>query len=56
MRRDGVVVMLIAIEASPKGIDQLMWVMRPSKRTGVAASSSPHASTATTDLEPDRAL
>ena len=39
MLRNGVVVMLIAIEASPEGIDQLMWVMRPSKLTGVAGSS-----------------
>ena len=40
MSRAGVVVMLFTIEASPEGIDQIMWVMRPSKLTGVAASSS----------------
>jgi hypothetical protein len=28
----------VTIEASPEGIDQIMWVMRPSKLTGVAAS------------------
>ena len=48
--------MLLTIEASPEGIDQIMGVMRPSKLTGVAASSSPHASADTTDLEPDRTL
>ena len=40
MSRAGVVVMLFTIEASPGGIDQIMWVIRPSKLTGVAASSS----------------
>ena len=56
LSRAGVVAMLVTIEASPEGIDQIMWVMRPSKLTGVAASSSPHASTDTTDLEPVRTL
>ena len=56
MSRAGVVVMLFTIEASPEGIDQIMWVMRPSKLTGVAASSSARRSTGTTDLEPDRPL
>ena len=56
LSRAGVVAMLVTIEASPEGIDQIMWVMRPSKLTGVAASLSPHASTDTTDLEPDRTL
>jgi hypothetical protein len=41
--RNGVVVMAFTIDASPEGIDQIMWVMRPSKLTGVAASSLPHA-------------
>ena len=54
LARAGVVVMLVTIEASPEGIDQIMWVMRPSKLTGVAASLSPHASTDRTDLERDR--
>jgi RNA polymerase sigma-70 factor (ECF subfamily) len=45
LARAGVVVMLVTIDASPEGIDQIMWVMRPSKLTGVAGSSSPHAST-----------
>jgi hypothetical protein len=31
--------MLVTIEASPDGIDRIMRVMRPSKLTGVAASS-----------------
>jgi RNA polymerase sigma-70 factor (ECF subfamily) len=43
--RGGVVVMFFTIDASPEGIDQILWVMRPSKLTGVAASSSLHAST-----------
>jgi hypothetical protein len=51
MLRNGVVVMLFTIGASPEG-----WVMRPSKLTGVAASSSAHhLPLAATDLEPDRA-
>lgn len=54
LSRAGVVVMLVTIEASSEGIDQIMWVMRPSKLTGVAASLSPHTSTDPTDLEPDR--
>lgn len=41
LARDGVVVMLVTIDASPEGIEQIMWVMRPSKLTGVAASSAP---------------
>jgi RNA polymerase sigma-70 factor (ECF subfamily) len=56
MLRNGVVVMLFTIDASPEGIDQIMWVMRPSKLKGIAASSSAHASTDTTDLEPDRTV
>jgi len=46
--RAGVVAMLVTIEASPEGIDQIMWVMRPSKLTGVAGSLSPRAFTDTT--------
>ena len=34
--RAGVPAMLVTIEASPEGIDQIMWMMRPSKLTGVA--------------------
>jgi RNA polymerase sigma-70 factor (TIGR02957 family) len=56
LSRAGVVVMLITIEASPEGIDQIMWVMRPSKLTGVAASSSIPPSAAMTDLEAGRTL
>ena len=36
--RDGKVAMLLAIDASPDGIEQIMWVIRPSKLTGVAGS------------------
>jgi hypothetical protein len=44
LSRAGVVAMLVTIEASPEGIDQIMWVMRSSKLTGVAAAScSSHA-------------
>jgi len=42
LSRAGVVVMCATVEASPEGIDQIMWMMRPSKLTGVAGSSSPH--------------
>jgi RNA polymerase sigma-70 factor (ECF subfamily) len=49
--RAGVVVLFLTIEASGEGIDQLLWILRPSKLTGVAASLSRQASTAT-DLEP----
>jgi hypothetical protein len=33
--------MLFTVDASPEGIDEINWVMRPSKLTGIAASSSP---------------
>jgi RNA polymerase sigma-70 factor, ECF subfamily len=52
LSRGGVVVMLLTIEASPEGIDQITWVMRPSKLRGVAGSLSPRAATSTTDPEP----
>jgi len=51
LSRAGVVVLFFTIEASPEGIDQIMWILRPSKLTGVAASLSRQAS-ATTNLEP----
>ena len=31
--------MLVTIEASPEGVDRILWVMRLSKLTGVAAYS-----------------
>jgi len=34
--RAGVVVSLLMVEASPAGIDQIMWMMRPSKLRGVS--------------------
>jgi RNA polymerase sigma-70 factor (TIGR02957 family) len=49
LSRAGAVAMLVTIEASPEGIDQIMWVMRPSKLTGVAALA--HAATDTADLK-----
>ena len=49
LARAGVVVMLVTIEASPEGIDQIMWVMRPSKLTGVATSPSLRAVTETAE-------
>lgn len=55
LSRAGAVALLVTIEASPEGIDQIMWVMRPSKLTGVAASLRP-PSTATTGLESGRTL
>jgi RNA polymerase sigma-70 factor (ECF subfamily) len=48
LSRAGVVVMLVTIEASPEGIERIMWVMRPSKLTGVGALSSPAASSGIT--------
>ena len=41
LSRSGVVAMLVTVEASSDGIDQILWIMRPSKLTGVAASCSP---------------
>ena len=55
LSRAGAVALLVTIEASPEGIDHIMWVMRPSKLTGVAASLRP-PSTATTGLESGRTL
>ena len=54
LSRAGVVAMLVTIEASPEGIDQIMWVMRPSKLTGVAHRPPPQGSTDTADLDPGR--
>jgi RNA polymerase sigma-70 factor (ECF subfamily) len=39
--RAGVVVMCFTVEAAPEGIDQILWMMRPSKLAGVGASPSP---------------
>jgi len=49
--RAGVVYLFLTIDASAEGIDQILWILRPSKLTGVAASLSRQASAAT-DLEP----
>jgi RNA polymerase sigma-70 factor (TIGR02957 family) len=38
--RDDAVVALATISASAQGIDQIMWMMRPSKLAGVSSSSS----------------
>jgi RNA polymerase sigma-70 factor (ECF subfamily) len=54
--RAGAVVMLFTIEASTEGIEELIWVMRPSKLTGVGASSPLHPSPNATDLDADRTL
>ena len=37
LSRAGVVVLFFTIRASPEGIDQIMWILRPSKLTGVGA-------------------
>lgn len=37
--RDGTVVALITIDASEEGIDQIMWMLRPSKLAGVSPSN-----------------
>ena len=52
LSRAQVVVMLVTIDASPDGIEDIMWIMRPSKLTGVATSLSPRASTDTADPKP----
>lgn len=44
--RDGVIVALATVEASPQGIGQIMWVMNPAKLAGVTRSlgaSSQHS-------------
>ncbi len=38
LSRAGVVAMLVTVDASPEGIDEIMWFMRPSKLSGVAPS------------------
>jgi RNA polymerase sigma-70 factor (TIGR02957 family) len=37
--RAGVVTLLVTVEASPEGIDHIMWMVRPSKLTGVFVPS-----------------
>jgi RNA polymerase sigma-70 factor (TIGR02957 family) len=39
MSRDGLPVALATIDASARGIDQIMWIMRPSKLAAIARSS-----------------
>jgi RNA polymerase sigma-70 factor (ECF subfamily) len=36
MSRDGVPVALATIDASAEGIDQIMWIMRPSKLAAIS--------------------
>jgi RNA polymerase sigma-70 factor (ECF subfamily) len=38
MSRDGVPVALATVEASAQGIDQIMWIMRPSKLAAISKS------------------
>ena len=38
MSRDGIPVALVAIDASAPGIDQIMWIMRPSKLAAIPAA------------------
>ena len=52
MLRAGVVAMLVTIEASPDGIEEILWIMRPSKLTRVATSLSPRAPMDTADPKP----
>jgi RNA polymerase sigma-70 factor (ECF subfamily) len=42
--RDGVPVALTTIDASAQGIDQIVWILRPSKLTGISKSGRGHAS------------
>lgn len=37
MSRDGIPVALVAIDASTQGIDQIMWIMRPSKLAAISS-------------------
>lgn len=37
LSRARAVAVLVTVEGSPEGSDQIIWVMRPSKPTGVAA-------------------
>jgi RNA polymerase sigma-70 factor (TIGR02957 family) len=36
--RDGTIVIIVTIDASAQGIDQILWMMRPSKLTAIAKS------------------
>jgi hypothetical protein len=36
--RDGVIIVLVTVEASPQGIGQIMWVMNPAKLTAISKS------------------
>lgn len=38
LSRDGVAVALAAVDASENGIEQIMWIMRPSKLSGISPS------------------
>jgi len=38
MLRDGTPVVLVTVNASAEGIDQILWIMRPSKLAAVSAS------------------
>jgi RNA polymerase sigma-70 factor (ECF subfamily) len=40
MSRAGAAVALASIDASEQGIDQIMWIMRPSKLAAIAESGS----------------
>lgn len=37
--RDGTTIVLVTIDASPDGINQIMWMMRPSKLSGISPTS-----------------
>jgi RNA polymerase sigma-70 factor (ECF subfamily) len=38
MSRDGTIVTIVTIDASADGIDQILWMMRPSKLTAISKS------------------
>jgi RNA polymerase sigma-70 factor (ECF subfamily) len=50
--RAGKLALFFTIDASPEGIDEILWILRPSKLTGVARTSSPRASTDTAERKP----
>ena len=46
--RDGVVVTVATIDASSQGIDQILWMMRPSKLTAISTQGKPMTGSAMT--------
>jgi RNA polymerase sigma-70 factor, ECF subfamily len=49
--RDGAVVALATISASTQGIDQILWVMRPSKLVAISLSLQASRERISSDLQ-----